>query len=85
MFVFFQLPFAYPQITTVSCGAIKTSGKVVENRIDRERMTRAAKTALVALEMGATSRAMSAAAQDTASRWSRDKGLEDMEDACLSG
>ena len=59
--------------------------KVVENRNVRERTTRAAKTALVALEMGATSRAMSAAAQDTASRWSRDKGLEDMEDACLSG
>lgn len=59
--------------------------KVVENRKQRERVSHAAKTALVALEKGASARAIAAAAQDTASRWRRDKGLEQVEEACKGG
>lgn len=57
----------------------------MENRRREETITRAAQAALVALERGASSRAISAAAQDTASRWRRNSDLEEIEEACLRG
>lgn len=59
--------------------------KVVETRKREEAITRAAEAALVALERGASSRAISAAAQDTASRWRRNSDLKEIEEACLRG
>ncbi|CAN0300937.1 unnamed protein product, partial [Ectocarpus sp. 8 AP-2014] len=59
--------------------------QVQETRTQEEKIMRAAKTALVALETGANARAISAAARDTASRWTTHSSLEEIEEACLGG
>lgn len=97
----FSTTYSYPQVhhavnissTDDPAGALKPanlansapSTQVVENRKREDTITRAAQAALVALERGASSRAISAAAQDTASRWGRHSDLEEIEAACLRG